>query len=161
MGFLTALSACTTPRAVHTITLADLETAPPARTQRLGRTVVCDADAIKPLCTPLGSRLGLLEIRSQREWQSLVRAASSSGPCPNLQNGIVIGIVSWAGLPVDGRWPIELDSIQLRDGGGLVNATFQPGTYLPDGTTYLETAYVEGLQAVLAVNVNGTTFYPD
>jgi hypothetical protein len=49
----------------------------------------------------------------------------------------------------------------VTDGGGLVNATFAAGSYLPDGTGYAETAYVDGLYAVLVVDVNGTSFYPE
>jgi hypothetical protein len=158
---VTVLAACSTSQSVRTITLADLEVAAPAPTHSLGRTVVSDADHLREICTPLGSRLGLLEVRTSKDWQQLARLAPTSAACPDLRRGIVVGIVCWAGLPVHGHWPVVLDSIHVCDGGGLVNATFEPGTYLPDGTTYLETAYVEGLNAVLAVNVNGTTFYPD
>lgn len=161
LAILGPLAACRSPATSRTLTLTDLENAPPAHAVLLERAVVSDAHELKKLCTQLGVRLGLIEVRSPRDWQRLAGIAPGVGRCPNLRHGMVVGIASWAGLPANGRWPIHLDGVNVRDGAGLVKATFEPGTYLPDGTTYLETAYVEGLRAVLAVDVNGTTFYPD
>ena len=38
---------------------------------------------------------------------------------------------------------------------------FEGGSFLPDGTTFLEAAQYDGLAAVLIVDVNGTRFYPE
>jgi hypothetical protein len=125
------------------------------------RTVVGDSRALQDVCTPLGPRLGLLQVRSPDQWNRLARILRLTRPCPDFGRGTLVGIVSWAGAPLDGAWPVRLDSVQVADGGGLVNATFSTGSYLPDGTAYAETAFVQDLQAVLVVNVNGTTFYPE
>ena len=72
----------------------------------------------------------------------------------------MVGIACWAGEPVDGTWPVRVEGVRVQRGGGLVDATFRGGTYLPDGAAYIETAYVVGLRDVLGVQVNGTLFQP-
>lgn len=125
------------------------------------RLVVADAEALRFLCTPLGPRLGLVEIHSPRQWEFLAQVAPQIGRCPDLRAGTLVGIACWAGTPVDGRWPVQLEAVQVHQGAGLLKARFRGGNYLPDGTARLETAYVEGLRAVLVVDVNGTDFYPN
>jgi hypothetical protein len=154
------LSACSSLSAPQTITLATLENAPPAATTEGRRVIVSDTTALRDMCTPLGPRLGLLQVRSAAQWARLVRAAPQIGPAPDFGTGIFIGIACWAGTPVDGHWPIHIDTVRVHDGAGLVTGAFEGGSYLPDGTAVLETAHVKGLMAVLAVDLNGTTFYP-
>jgi hypothetical protein len=153
--------ACTYNRGPRTVTLSSLESAPVQPISGAGRHLVADSEALKSMCTPLGPRLGLLQVRTVRDWELLRAAVPNAGPRPDLSRGMLVGVACWAGTPVNGAWPIELESIQVRSGGGLLKASFEGGTYLPDGTARLETDYVTGLQAVLAVDVNGTSFYPE
>jgi len=153
--------ACDTLPPTRTITLSALENAPPRPASADERIMVPDAEALMRLCTPLGPRLGLLQVRSSEEWDRLAQIVPWLGHCPDLRHGILIGLACWAGTPVDGQWPIRIDSVQVTEGAGLVRACFHSGSYLPDGVAYLEIAHVKGLAAVLVVDVDGTTFYPD
>ncbi len=155
------LPACAVSPPVKTVSLVSLEVAPIHAVVGGKRYVVSDPAALKTLCIPLGPRLGLLQVRSAGEWQLLSEAVPGIGPSPDLRRGTLVGIVCWAGTPIDGTWPVRLDAVRVCSGGGLMTATFQGGTYLPDGTVRLETDYVEGLRSVLVVDVNGTSFYPD
>ncbi len=74
---------------------------------------------------------------------------------------MLVGIACWAGTPIDGGWPIQLETVRVQSGGGLLNAKFNGGSYLPDGTARLETDYVKGLATVLVVDIDGTSFYPE
>jgi hypothetical protein len=116
---------------------------------------------LRPLYTPLGRRLGLIQVRDAGEWQQLLRAAPSAGPDPDFRRGIIVGLVSPCGSSLDGTWPFSWEAVRMYEGAGLLEARFNAGNYLPDGTTYLETAYVEGLAAVLVVSVDGVNYYPD
>lgn len=157
----TLLPSCQPAAAPRTITVAALESAPPARKTAQKKLVVPDAAALQRVCYPLGSRLGLLQVRSAKEWELVARAIPQIGPCPDLTRGALVGLACWTGTPVDGAWPVSLAAVRVREGAGLLEGDFHPGTYLPDGTAYLETAYVPGLRSVLIVDVSGTTFYPD
>ncbi len=123
--------------------------------------MVSDAAPLRALCTPLGPRLGLIQVRSATEWEQLARALPQVVHQPGYRTGTLIGLVCWAGTPVDGRWPVHIDRIRAQDGAVHLHADFRPGTYLPDGTARLETAHLGGSATVLAVDVNGTTFFPD
>lgn len=155
------LSACHLGPREKTVRLADLEHAPPAVLARPQRVGISDPEALRELCSPLGPRLGLLQVRSVADWNRLARIAPALGRCPDLQCGIVIGLACWAGTPLDGRWSIHIAAVRVHDGAGLIQAEFQGGTFQPDGTAILETAHVPGLAAVLAAEVNGTTFCPE
>jgi len=122
------------------------------------RAVVTDSHALRRLCTPLGPRLGLIEVRSPAEWRRLRELAPGLGACPDLARGTVVGIACWAGEPVDGAWPIRVEGVRMWQGAALVDATFRGGTFLPDGAAYLEAFYVAGLRDVLGVHFNGTLF---
>lgn len=158
---LLAVVGCRTPLSTRTITVAQLEQAPPVPRLTTERSLVSDAATVRGLCTPLAARLGLLEICTAREWQEFARATTGAGACPDFSRGMLVGVACWAGMPLDGEWPIRLDSVRVHDGGGLLNATFAAGSYLPNGTGWVETAYVEGLHAVLIVDINGAIFYPE
>jgi hypothetical protein len=156
-----ALTACSRVTNRRVVTVASLESASPVEVDDRVRAVIRDVERLRPLCVALGPRLGLVEVRSPADWEVLQQVVPGLGPCPDLSTGMVVGVVSWAGMPVNGGWPIRMESVRVRFGGGLVNAHFEPGSYLPDGSGYLETAYVEGLQTVLLVDVDGTAFYPE
>ncbi len=161
LGVVLALTACSTAPHAATLTLADLESGQTRLPLESRRTLVADMRELRPLLTPLGPRLALVRVRDAEDWRRLRSAAPQVGTCPDLRRGIVVGLASMAGTPADGAWPIELFVARLRDGAGLVCGFFRGGTYLPDGTTYLETAQIDGLRDVLVVDVNGTKFYPD
>ena len=158
---LLALLACSMHRVPQTVTVHSLETAPSMRPRETRRAIVAESTSLHDLCSPLGGRLGLIQVRSARDWSRLARVVPQLGPCPDFSRGMIVGLASWTGLPVDGEWPICLESVRLRHGAGLVAARFHSGSYLPDGTTYVETAFVENLNAVLILDVNGVRFYPD
>ncbi len=154
------LPACCLGPAGRTVRLTDLEHAPRVLLPPAQRITVSDPKMLHELCTPLGPRLGLLQVRSAADWTRLAEAAPGLGPCPDLRAGTVIGLACWAGTTLDGRWPLRIDGVRLYHGAGLIEANFHGGTFLPDGQTTLETAYVPGLAAILAADVNGTTFCP-
>lgn len=143
------------------IQMEDLENAPIAGPVVTNRAIVAESPALNDMSTPLGPRLGLIQVRRPAEWSALQVAAPDVGPCPDLVHGSVIGVYCRAGLPLNGDWPVELDNVRVRDGAGLVSATFEGGSYLPDGTTYLEWTYVAGLTSVLVVEVNGLRFFAE
>ena len=158
---LLVVSACATRPRARAVSIGALETAAAVEPSVTRRAIVSDLAELDELYCPLGRRLGLLQIRTASQWETLRRCAPELGRCPDLTRGIVVGLVSHAGLPLNGTWPIHLDTVRVHDGAGFVTARFQGGSFLPDGTTYLETAQVDGLCAVLMVEVNGVRFYPD
>jgi hypothetical protein len=156
-----AVPSCVMPARIQTVSLASLESAPSAPLYRSERFVVRDAARLQSLCTPLGPRLGLVQVRKPADYDALKTLVPELGPCPDLRRGMLIGLACWAGTPIDGRWPVELTAVQVQSGGGLLTAQYRGGTYYPDGTGRLVTEYVPDLTAVLVVDVNGTSFYPD
>lgn len=157
---LAGLSACGVSPVRWTISLHELETAPVNQLHATRRHIVSDPAAPRPLYQPLGRRFGLIQVCSEDQWEQLSHAAQHVGPCPDLRCGIVVGLVSEAGTPLDGGWPFRWQGIRLCEGAGLIEASFNAGNYLPDGTTWLETAYVERLRKVLVVSVDGSRYYP-
>jgi hypothetical protein len=154
------VAACSIQPAHRRVTIDALEMAPRLCPKSPHRAIVSDRRALDELCYPLAGRLGLLQVHSPDGWSRLLRVAPRLGPCPDFSRGMVVGLVSWAGLPLDGEWPVALEGVRCYHGAGLVTARFQSGSYLPDGTTYLEAAFVEELEAVLILDVNGVRFYP-
>lgn len=140
------------------VRLADLECSPARTPTEPRRCFVREPDALQSLVHPLGRRLGLLEVTSAEQWRELAQAVPGIGSSPDLTHGIVVGLVSVSGTPVDGGPPFRLQAIRVHDGAGLVQAQFNSGTYLPDGSAYLEMTYVNGLRSVLVVNVNGVDY---
>jgi hypothetical protein len=155
---LAGLSACGSRP--HSVTVHTLETAAAVEPRATQRAIVSTLPAGGGAGYALGQRLSLFEVRTPGQWQSLRRHAPELGPCPDLSRGIIVGLASHAGMPLDGQWPIRLDTVRVYKGAGFVIASFAGGSYLPDGTTYLETAQFEGLRSVLMVEVNGVRFYP-
>ncbi len=158
---LVALSACGARPHRQAISVRALETAAAVEPVTVRRAIVSDMREFDAFYHRLGGRLGLFQIRTAEQWEALRRHAPELGPAPDLSRGIVIGLASLAGLPLDGSWPIHLKTVRVHDGAGLAIARFQGGSFLPDGTTYLEAAQFDGLAAVLIVEVNGTRFYPE
>ncbi len=163
MSFLLALTtSCGAAQSASVkIQMEDLENAPIAGPVVTNRAIVAESPALNDMSTPLGPRLGLIQVRRPAEWSALQIAAPDVGPCPDLVHGSVVGVYCRAGLPLNGDWPVELDNVRVRDGAGMVSATFEGGSYLPDGTTYLEWTYVAGLTSVLVVEVNGLRFFAE
>lgn len=157
---LTALSSCGARLQPRVISVRELESATDVKPALPRRAVVSDVAGIEELCTALGPRLGLLQVRTASEWEMLRRCAPELGSAPDFSRGIVIGLASQAGQPLDGNWPISLEAVRVHRGAGFAIAHFEGGSFLPDGTTYLETAQFDGLATVLMVDVNGTRFYP-
>jgi hypothetical protein len=157
---LGALAACSIQPAQERLTIHSLEMAQKVCPEAPRRAIVSDCAALQDLCYPLAGRLGLLQVHSPDDWSRLIQVAPELGPCPDFSRGMVVGVVSWAGLPLDGEWPIALEDVRCCHGAGLVSAHFRGGSYLPDGTTYLEAAFLEDLEAVLILDVNGVRFYP-
>jgi hypothetical protein len=159
---LGGLSACGPRLRARPISVHALETAAAVEPSAVRRAIALDAGPPnEEFYHPLGGRLGLFQIRSAKEWEVLRRRAPELGPCPDLRRGIVVGLASHAGLPLNGAWPIHLETVRVHNGAGFAIAHFQGGSFLPDGTTYLETAQFDGLTAVLMIEINGTRFYPE
>ena len=155
-----------TPQRV--VSLARLEAAPLRFPTQTARAVLGGADTLGDLYHELTPRLGYFVVTDQNAWQRLTAVAPSlrahpavGGPRPDFRRGGFVGIVSRAGTPVDGDWPIMLDGVRLRQGGALIEASFNGGSYFPDDCLYAEAAYVEGLTAVLVVEVNGLRTFAD
>jgi hypothetical protein len=155
------LSACGLRPHRRAIDIHALETAAAVEPRLVRQAIVSDVSALDKLYHRLGPRLGLFQIRTAEQWEALRRHAPELGPSPDLTRGIAVGLASHAGLPVDGAWPIHLETVRVHDGIGFALGHFQGGSFLPDGTTYLEAAQFDGLAAVVMVEVNGTRFYPE
>ena len=116
-----------------------------------------------PPCAPhacrWGPRLGLIQVRSQEGWERLASAVPAITHNPRFGQGVLIGVVCWAGTPLDGRWPVHIQRIRMEYGAALVEVDFRTGSYFPDGTARLEIVHVDLPSPVLAVEVNGTTFF--
>ncbi|MFQ5806479.1 MAG: hypothetical protein ACE5I3_08520 [Phycisphaerae bacterium] len=158
---MAALSACSARLRDRTISVRTLESAPAVEPSVTRRAVVSDPPRLEGLYCPLGRRLGLFHIRTASEWEVLRRCAPELGPAPDFARGIVVGLASHTGQPLNGQWPIHLETVRVHEGVGFAIARFEGGSFLPDGTTYLETAQFDGLATVLMVEVNGTRFYPE
>jgi hypothetical protein len=158
---LGGLSACGLHSRAIVVSARALERAPAAQPSALYRAVVTDTARLEPFYYPLGRRLGLVQIKNADEWEALRAGAPELGPPPNFSRGIVVGLASRTGMPIDGMWPIHIESVRVYEGAGFAIARFDGGSFLPDGTTYLETAQIDGLAAVLMVEINGLRFYPE
>ncbi len=144
------------PQVTPPALLTDATLVPNLSTQRL---VVANGARLRGLCVPLGPRLGLLTVNDRQEWNCLAAAVPSIGPEPDFRQGMLVGLVCWAGVPADGHWPIRLDGVRLCGDQGLVEGRFIGGTYFPDGIAYVETAYAQGVRDVVAVDIDGTVFH--
>ena len=156
---LLALSACSAPLQ-RMVSLQSLEDSNLQLAHPLGQVMVDRVDWAADVA-PLGSRLALCQVRTPDDWAALQAHHPGLGPCPDLQNGTVVGLASRVGQPLSGRWPLRIEHAQVSGGAILLTAHFEGGTYLPDGTTYLDLAYVPHGQQVLVVDINGVRYYLD
>lgn len=154
-----ALTSCISSVAVTRVSLDALESAPMHRPRQRARTIVADVEKLEDLYHPLNSHVGIVQVRSLKDWQRLNRVAPQHAPPPDFSRGMIIGVLSRAGTPIDGGWPAVIESVRVFDTAGLLISHFQSGCYLPDATAYLESAYVEGLSTVLVVDVDDLRFY--
>lgn len=154
------LSACALKPTVQTISVRTLEEAPALRPKMIRRAIISAENRLTFSSCPLGARLGLIQVWTPEQWEQLRAAAPEIGACPDLSDGMVVGLLSYAGLPVNGTWPIRLQGMRVHRGAGFAIGEFEGGTYLPDGTTYLEIAQFSDLRNVLMVEIDGTRFYP-
>lgn len=158
---LAAISpACNMSQRHTVLTVHDLESARPTIPFDNRRSVASETVKECEFYRPLGPRLGLLLIKNRLQWEKLCAAAPELGPCPDLSRGMVVGVASHAGLPLNGDWPIRLEAVRVRSGAGFALAHFEGGSFLSDGVTFVETAQVEGLTTVLMADVDGARFYP-
>lgn len=153
---------CATATAPRTVSLRALEAAPACRPPGAQRAFVADIEELRPLCRPLTSCLGLVQVHSVEQWRRLRRAAllPVDDP-PDFSRGSVVGLVAYCGAPTDARWPAAIESLRLHGAAGLLTARAENGCFLADGTSYLEWAYVPGLSAVLVVDVENLRFFVD
>jgi hypothetical protein len=154
----TVLTGCAALSPGPVVQLSELECAPARRPADVRHCFVEEPAALKSLLHPLGRRLGLLEVSDIGQWRKLAQAVPGLGACPDLGQGTIVGLVSLMGTPLDGDPPFQLQAIRIHHGAGLIEAQFNSGTYLPDGTTYLEMTYVRGLRSVLVVRVDGVEY---
>ncbi|MBW7905236.1 MAG: hypothetical protein LC135_05650 [Phycisphaerae bacterium] len=158
VGALT-LASCAAP-AWRTVRSEDLDAAPEAAASQVWHVRLSDPARIVSQSKPLSRRMALIQLRTRADWQALAEAAPQLGPCPDLGRGLVVGVMFFGGTPLGGDWPLELCAVRVFNGAGLVEAHFTGGSFLADGAGYLHLVQVEGLRAVLIVDVDGTRFYP-
>lgn len=120
--------------------------------------MVARPDDIAPLIRPLGERMGLLVIHSAKEWEKVAAAAPALRDHAPPDFGCVVCLISWAGTPLSGKFPMSVRTIFVADGAAAVVADFEPGTYLPDAATYITAILAPGVREVLEVDVSGTRF---
>ncbi|MFH1746720.1 MAG: hypothetical protein ABIG44_06710 [Planctomycetota bacterium] len=158
---LVGFPACTWQTVRRTVTLSALEAAPQVYPTNHCRRIAIDPSALQPVARPLSERIALVQVHSPMEWDQLCQATGAVASCPDFSRGMIVGLISQTGTPLDGSWPFEWGSVHVHEGAGLLRVHFTGGSYFPDGTTYVETAYVENLGALLVVDINGDRFYPN
>lgn len=157
---LAPLYACSTPPGARGVALPALERAARSEPAGVQRWLIADAAALEAVSTPLGRRLSLFQLRTAADWRCFERSLGLDVPRPDLRRGIVVGILCRAGEPLADVWPVALDAVRQHAGAGLLSVRFAAGNYLPDGSAFAETTWVDGLVNVLAVDVNGERYYP-
>lgn len=153
----TLLASCR-PAARSGVSAEALENSLPAPHVELGRAAVADLGALRPMMVRLGDRMGLIVVRSPRQWAALVAAAPALRAHAPPQFGCVVCLLSWTGTPLSGRFPSAIRAVHVADGAAIVIADFEAGTYLPDGAAYIDAVLAPGVRDVLAVDVGGTRF---
>ncbi len=151
---------CRASHACRTVTEQQLESQPPKEVSDALRVPVADPGALRSLCVALGPRLGLVQVKTAADFVRLRRAAPAIGDCPDLNRGTLVGLVCWDGTSLSAPVALELESVRVYDGGGLLEARYVGGSHLPDGSAELVVTYVPGMANVLIVSVNGSRFYP-
>lgn len=152
---------CALPSGTQRISVRSLEEGLSYPPQHRRRLMVSDASKLAPLYLALSDHVGLIQIHNAFEWSILGQVVSYLGPAPDFSRGIVIGILSQLGTPLDGGWPVTIRSVRVYARAGLLKTEFNAGCYQPDGAAYLETAYVAGLRSILVVDIDSARFYPE
>lgn len=152
------IAGCSAPPGQTYIHMETLEVAAEARLSEPQRAVVLDESRIASLVRSVNDRVALIEIRDDREWDVFRATCVGLGPRPNFSCGAFVAVMTRVGQPLDGEWPCRLEGVRVVQGAGLVNATLRGGTYLPDGTTYIDGAIVCGLRRSLVLEINGDRF---
>lgn len=153
------LLSCDAPRHDRAISLSALERAPSATINENHRFVIEDSDALRGLYRPIGKRAGFIEIRTQAQWDQFRRACPSCPSTVDWHRCTILALATWVGEPMDGRFPLKLAGIRTVDGAAMVSYTIAGGNYRPDGATYVDIAYADGVDSVVLVEVNGVRFY--
>lgn len=136
---------------------AAITIAPPVYHARLPRT---ERDRLTGLCR-LCDEYDLVEIMSDAEWRSFVRAAGldPADYAFDFRAGHVVGVVAYVGTPMTPRWPIDLSAVGRNGSTGWVMATLRPTLYhtvaVPGFCTF---TYVSGLGHVARVDVTPRSF---
>lgn len=158
--FFTLSSVSCSPSQRHQLTSQELAAAPVAPTEIPQFGPLSDRNELGSIYTQLGPRLGLVQVRTAAEWQRLLSVAPWLVDEPHWGTGSFVGLVSFAGQPLDGDPPVKLRYVRLLDGAGLVLGDFSSGTYLPDGSAYLTGTYVPGLRDVLLIEISDVRYRP-
>lgn len=153
-----ALAGCRLAERTKLVSVHELEASGVVLPEQTQRTLVTNPQLVDDIGRPLGPRMALVTANDPDEWARLKRLAPGLGPCPDFKRGMVVGLVSRAGTPVDGAWPLRVKSVRLHAGAGYVIGQFHAGSYLADNAAYLETAYFPDLEAVLVVEINGLRY---
>lgn len=153
-----ALVGCHAHRSRRTVSLPQLEQGTLVLPTQVRRSQLSSDADLGPSYHELAPRLAAIVVRTEAEWGRLRAAAPEIGPQPDLSAGAVVGLISRAGSPVSGRWPLSIKHVRVSDGAGLLVGAFSPGSYQPDGAAYIETAYISGLETVLVVEINGLRY---
>lgn len=159
-GLALAISGCNFRPAVRYVRSEVLQHAPAWLPDETRAAIVADPDSLRAQEIPLGGRLTFVQARTAQEWESLRRCAPDIGACPDLLHGVAVGVVASTGLPLDGHCPLKIVGLRTTSGAGMLHVDYEGGTFLADGTTYLELAIVPIRTTILIVDVNGSLYYP-
>lgn len=143
------------------VTPAALDLVPAVSPLARQRAIVCDFAELAPIYHPLNENLGMLEVRTARDWDCLRRAAPELRKPDNFSRGTLIAIISHCGTPVDGTWPVRITSVRARDGMGVMATDFTSGCFYPDAVTHADAAFIEGNLQIVAVDVCQIRYIPE
>ncbi len=140
---------------------AQLDAAHALAIERVETIAVSDLSALRSDYTLLGDRLAFVEVSTPAELAALRDAAPDLHSEPDLNNGRLVGVISWLGTPVAGRGGVELVGIKQAGGASQLAVRYRPGTYLPDGAATLSIGYVPSHGRVVVVAIGGVRYYVD
>ncbi|MBL8878544.1 MAG: hypothetical protein JNG88_05435 [Phycisphaerales bacterium] len=161
LSFIAALAffaGCAAPNNKVYVHMETLEVAAEARLAEPQRAVVLDEALFARFVRPVNDRVALVEIHDEQGWQTFNAGCAGLGARPDFAHGMFVGVLTRLGQPLDGEWPCELQAVRVVDGAGLVSASLRGGTYLPDGMTCVDGAFVYGLKRALVLEINGDRF---
>jgi hypothetical protein len=119
----------------------------------------------RPLPSHMTQRLSdqftLVTIRSTKDWEYVWRRLHLSGAIPQLDftGGIVVGILADVGEFCQSSSPVQIHSIQVQGGMGMMDAELMTGVYHPLKTAgYVQLVYVPGVKTIRLVQINQASF---